>query len=143
MEFKGVVTHVIDKSGISKAGKPFVSFQIRVEQPYAQYPESVLIETNKKEVLPAIGESVNVFFNMRCNEYNGNLYGRNNLWKVEKLGNATQGQEPDDDEDPLKALDNPEPLSMEAPPDSNVAKAAEELKDGLDKATLSDDDMPC
>jgi hypothetical protein len=31
---------------------------------------------------------------------------------------------------------------MEAPPDSNVAKAAEELKDGLDKATLGDDDIP-
>ena len=83
MKFTGKVTAAIDKSGISKQEKPFIAWQYRLEETEGQYPQSCLIDvfgdrTDKLNV----GDIAEVDFNMKCDEYQGKLYGKNNAWWI-------------------------------------------------------------
>ena len=83
MKFTGKVTAAIDKSGISKQEKPFIAWQYRLEETEGQYPQSCLIDvfgdrTDKLNV----GDIAEVDFNMKCDEYQGKLYGKNNAWRI-------------------------------------------------------------
>lgn len=84
MEFTGVITKRIDKSGVSKKGDPFVAYQYRIEEPSGQFPQSLLGETfGDKVVVMNEGDHVTVQYNVRCDEYEGRLYGKNNIWKAD------------------------------------------------------------
>lgn len=83
MKFTGKVTAAIDKSGISKQEKPFIAWQYRLEETEGQYPQSCLIDvfgdrTDKLNV----GDIAEVDFSMKCDEYQGKLYGKNNAWRI-------------------------------------------------------------
>ena len=96
MKFTGKVTAAIDKSGISKQDKPFIAWQYRLEETEGQYPQSCLIDvfgdrTDKLNV----GDIAEVDFNMKCDEYQGKLYGKNNAWKITVITAATGGSPAD------------------------------------------------
>ena len=84
MEFKGIVRKRLDKSGVSKTGKDFIAYQYKIEEAEGQYPQSLLgdIFGDKLEVLN-VGDVVTVTYNVKCDEYDGKLYGKNNVWKVD------------------------------------------------------------
>jgi len=84
MEFKGRVEEIIDKSGTSKKGEPFVAYQILVEEEMQQYPQSGVFDTfGDKITLPAVGDLVTVNFNMKATKWEGKIFGKNNAWKIE------------------------------------------------------------
>lgn len=92
MKFTGKVTAAIDKSGISKQDKPFIAWQYRLEETEGQYPQSCLIDvfgdrTDKLNV----GDIAEVDFNMKCDEYQGKLYGKNNAWKITVIEYSSPG----------------------------------------------------
>lgn len=88
MKFTGVVTHVINASGTSqRTGKEFIAYKYRIEETGKQYPEALMGETYGDRV-PVLekGQMVEVEFSMACDEYQGNLYGKNKVWKVTLIG---------------------------------------------------------
>jgi len=86
MEFKGIVKTVVDKSGVSKKdNKPYTSWKFIVEEDTQNYPNSMVLDIfGDKVTCPKEGDRVNVIFNTKAKEYNGNLYQNNNVWKIEK-----------------------------------------------------------
>ena len=83
MKFKGIVTHVVEKSGLNKKGEPYVAYQYRIEENTPSYPQSMIGDVfgDKVEVLRE-GQLVEVDFNLRTDEYQGRWYGKNAIWKV-------------------------------------------------------------
>lgn len=96
MEFTGRVTHVLDKSGISKKNEPFIAWQYRIEEMEGQYPQSLCADVfgDKVEKLSE-GDVVTVTCNVKCDEYQGKLYGKNNVWKVKILTRGVGGMAPE------------------------------------------------
>ena len=89
MKFTGRVTKAVDKSGLNKEGKPFTAWQYCLEEEGVQYPQSCLLETfGDRTSTPTIGDVIEAEFNMKCTEYEGKLYGRNNAWKITILSSA-------------------------------------------------------
>lgn len=89
MKFTGRVTKAVDKSGLNKEGKPFTAWQYCLEEEGVQYPQSCLLETfGDRTSKPNIGDVIEAEFNMKCTEYEGKLYGRNNAWKITILSSA-------------------------------------------------------
>lgn len=84
MEFTGIVRKRIDKSGTSKKGEAFVAYQYKIEEAEGQYPQSLLADVfgDKLEILN-VGDNVTVTYNVKCDEYQDKLYGKNNMWKVD------------------------------------------------------------
>lgn len=110
MKFTGKVTKALDKSGTSKEGKPFVAWQYCLEEEGVAYPQSCLLETfGDRTVKPNIGDMVEAEFNMKCTEYNGNLYGRNNAWKITVLPASDGRSMPQPIENAPSGLPNIEP----------------------------------
>ena len=74
---------VLDKSGIAKTGNPFIACQYRLVETEGQYPQSCVIDVFGDR-LPTlnVGDIAEVDFNMKCDEYQGKLYGKNNAWKI-------------------------------------------------------------
>ena len=90
MKFTGVVTNVIDKSGVNKKGEPFKAIMYRIEEQGKQFPESLCGETFGDKV-PDMreGDFVEVDFSMSCTEYQGKWYGKNKIWRI-NYPNQTQ-----------------------------------------------------
>lgn len=92
MEFKGTVTHHIDKSGISKKGEPFVAWQIRLEEEFVQYPMSLLVDFfGDKVTAPPVGSMATVYYSPRADVApDGKIWGKNNGWKIVLDGAVAQ-----------------------------------------------------
>lgn len=100
MKFKGKITNILPmQSGTGKAsGKEWQKVEFVVEEGAQQYPDSVCIAAfnDKVEELVGVnvGDTVEVDFNCRCNEYNGRVYNSLNLHKIEKAGGQQPAQQP-------------------------------------------------
>ena len=93
MEFKGTVTHYIDKSGVSKKNnEPFVAWQIRLEEEFVQYPMSLLVDFfGDKVTAPPVGSMATVYYNPRADVApDGKIWGKNNGWKIVLDGAVAQ-----------------------------------------------------
>lgn len=83
MKFTGKVTMVLDKSGVSKQDKPFIACQYRLEETEGQYPQSCVIDVFGDRLTALnVGDVAEVDFSMKCDEYQGKLYGKNNAWRI-------------------------------------------------------------
>jgi len=100
MKFTGKVTKVIDKSGTSKDGKPFTLFHYKIEESGdIRFPQSGLFEAFGDRIpLLTEGQEVEVWFGMECSEYQGKLYGRNAMWKVQVINDIYRTEESTMDE---------------------------------------------
>lgn len=97
MQFKGVVKKVIEKTFAKRDGSGNITtYEIVVEEPDGEYPQSGVFELKKNVSIPAEGESVTVTFNMRTSEWEGKFFGKNQAWKVEseRLDNTPVGSIP-------------------------------------------------
>lgn len=111
MKFFGVITHINERSGVTKNGDPFVSYQIRIEERTVSYPQSMLLDCfgDKYKDLK-VREYVEVDFNMSCEVFDGKLYGKNRPFKVtvlaapEPVNNAPLIKGVDVDNDPLSKI---------------------------------------
>ena len=89
MKFTGRVTKAVDKSGLNKEGKPYTAWQYCLEEEGVQYPQSCLLEVfGDRTSKPNVGDVIEAEFNMKCTEYEGKLYGRNNAWKITILSSV-------------------------------------------------------
>lgn len=117
-----------------------------VIETYENYPQRVQFQAvnDKVDILADLQEdqTVNVFFNIRSNEWNGKLITNLNLWKVEDPSEVLTGQKS------KKAV--PKPAAKQAPKKSApkpVAKPIDEdFLSGEDSFDMSyeadDDDIP-
>lgn len=95
MEFTGEVKKKIVKTGVTKAGNAYKAFQYKIEEVTGGlYPQSMLADVfgDKVEELNE-GDQVTVHFNMKCNEYEGKLYGKNEVWRISDLVRGSSVQE--------------------------------------------------
>lgn len=83
-KIKGKITQVIDKSGVSKKGENYVSFRYGITEVDVEHPQSAVIDAfGDKLPKLSVGQIVEIDFNMRMQEYNGNIYHSNNAWRIE------------------------------------------------------------
>lgn len=80
-----------------------------------QYPQDVKFEFLKDKTVELdkyqIGDSVNVHFNIRGNEYNGRYYVNLNAWKMEKVAaGAPAGEAPLPTPPPIAASNDDDDL---------------------------------
>jgi len=85
MKFKGRIEKIIDKSGVSKKDqKPFAAYQFSVKEEDVQCPQVGVFDTfGDKVQIPEVGTMVTVSFNLKGQEYEGKLFGKNDVWKIE------------------------------------------------------------
>ena len=114
MEFKGRVEKVNDKSGTSKkTGEPFTAFQFKVVEEGIQYPQVGIMDIYGDKIpAPEVGALVTVSYSLKGQEYEGNLYGKNDVWKIESESAAVMLP----------------PVQQQAPVDTTVTPVG---KDGL------------
>lgn len=97
-EFEGRVSAFVDKSGVKKSDgiTPYTSWLIVVDEEGVQYPNSLVAEYYGEKIVPPIINSViRVGYHVRASEWNGQFYGKNNIWKIDSLEAAsTQQNEP-------------------------------------------------
>ncbi len=129
MEFTGEVKKKIVKSGVTKNGADFKAFQYKIEEVTGgMYPQAMLADVfgDKVEELN-VGDHVTVHFNMKCNEYEGKLYGKNDVWKLTGLVRGTSAQEMESSVatyDPLAGM--PQPSASTAASEAGATGAPEE-----------------
>lgn len=107
MKFVGIITHIIDRSGVSKNGEPFNAYQFRVEEKTVSYPQAILLDCyGDKYKGHIIGQYIEAEFNLRCDIFDGKLFGKCSAWKITVLaGPAAVDNRPlyNGHEDPLPA----------------------------------------
>jgi hypothetical protein len=94
LEFSGNVTAYVDKSGVKKSDNtPFKAWLVVVEETGVGHPNSMVAEYyGEKVAIPEIGSMVKVYYNLRASEYNGNWYGKNNIWRIDLIEAAQSAQ---------------------------------------------------
>ncbi len=108
---KGKVIHVLElESGTSNAGKEWSKREFVIETD-SQYPKKVAFTCfgDKINLVPAMGEDVEVFYNLESREYEGRWFHNVNCWKVDK---NVQNNQPNNDGNDLP----PEFNEGDAPP---------------------------
>ena len=98
MEIKGKIKHVSEvQEGEGKNGA-WAKRIIVITEDVEQYPNEMVlsmfksgehIDYAKDKFNYAIGDMVSVEYNTRANEYNGNWYGDNSIWKIQKVGTTS------------------------------------------------------
>ena len=91
----GKITHVIDKSGVSKkSNAPFVSFRYGILETEGQFPNSAVIDVFGDK-LPKlnVGDLVEIDFNCKISEYQGNIYHQNSAWKINVISEPEKAKE--------------------------------------------------
>ncbi|MFV0483457.1 MAG: DUF3127 domain-containing protein [Bacteroidales bacterium] len=98
LSIKGKVAQILaEQSGTSKAGKEWKKQEFVIESD-DQFPKSVCFTLfgDKTSLVSdvAIGDIVEVFFNLESREFNGKWYHNINAWRIEKMGtNVNQVRE--------------------------------------------------
>lgn len=104
MNFQGKVTHVgqVKKAKTAKgteyATNWLVAQELNPSNP--DYPQQGLFKMFKTgeymksviEYFPKVGEDVEIEYNLKANEYKGNFYGDNDVFKITKVGGQQQSQ---------------------------------------------------
>ncbi|MFV0345211.1 MAG: DUF3127 domain-containing protein [Bacteroidales bacterium] len=93
LSVKGKITQLLtEQSGTSKAGKEWKKQEFVIESD-EQFPKSICFTLfGDKTALVAevaIGDIVEVFFNLESREFNGKWYHNINAWRIEKMGANT------------------------------------------------------
>ncbi len=95
--FRGVVGFVSPQEfGTSKKGEPFKKGYFVVGEPYGTVPNEIKIDWyNRKTSVDnlQIGDEVEVFYNLKCQEWNGKHIFSANLWKMNNISNPTINEE--------------------------------------------------
>ena len=98
-EFKGKVIAISSNSGDKKdnSGK-WYSQQIVIEEPKDKYPDILVCEVFGEDKIAEFGlkegQEINAYFNTKGQQWNGKWFGKNQLWKVDKLSSNSVGQAP-------------------------------------------------
>ena len=102
MIFKGKVTHVGQvKQGTTNKGTDYatntlVATELNPENP--EYPQQGVFKMFKTgeymksvlEFFPKVGDEVEIDYKIKANEYKGNFYGDNDVFKITKIGGGQQ-----------------------------------------------------
>lgn len=101
MKITGKITHIFDaKSGISKDGKNWKSLEYRLEEINIEYPNSLILTIFGEDKIAnfikynKVNDVLEVDFNIKTNEYNGNFYNKINSFRTEKIKNGSKQNEP-------------------------------------------------
>lgn len=96
---KGRIDQVLKpESGTSKAGKEWSKQEFVIETTEDQYPKKVCFTLfgDKVSLIQglAVGQEVEVSFNMESREYNGRWFHNINAWKIESAANNNAPEPP-------------------------------------------------
>lgn len=113
-----------------------------VIETYENHPQRVAFQAinNKVDILADLEEdqNVNVFFNVRSNEWNGKYYTNLNIWKVEDPSEVLTGQK-----SRKSTAKTGKPKSSPAPKKSSpIDEDFLSAEDGLDTSYVDDDEIP-
>ena len=112
LKFQGVIKHIeAVRAGTTGAGEEYRSIKFQVEEQKDQYPQCGVFSMFKKgdymkmiddfARLYPLGTEVIVTFNLKTSEWQGNFYGDNSAWKIEKVGGSeNDSQEKDETIEP-------------------------------------------
>lgn len=104
MIFKGKVTHVGQvKKGETNQGTEYatnwlVAEELNPDNP--KYPQRGVFKMFKTgeymksvlEYFPKVGDSVEIDYSLKANEYKGQFYGDNDVFKITKIGGGQKAQ---------------------------------------------------
>lgn len=89
MEIKGTIIQVLPEvSGTSKAGNAWKKREYVLENTEGQYPRKVAFTCfgeNADRIQLAVGDQVNMFFDIESREYMGRWYTDIRCWRADKL----------------------------------------------------------
>jgi len=95
---KGKVIDVLKpESGVSKSGKEWNRREFVIETD-DQYPKKICCNLfgDKVNMIPSVGEDVEVSLNIESREYNGRWFHSLNAWKIDKSGQPNQVNDSND-----------------------------------------------
>ena len=147
MKFVGIITHIIDRSGVSKNGDPFNAYQFRVEEKTISYPQSILLDCfGDKFKNHIVGQYIEAEFNLRCDIYNDKLFGKCSAWKITVLA----GPEPVDNrplynghEDPLRSFEQKTSSPPVGAPNQDInAISPAHKEESFESEIKNKDDLP-
>lgn len=103
MEITGKILKIIDKSGTSKAGKDYTSYDLVIVSKETDYWKEGMVVTfyGKNADLAKkakVGDEVTASINSKISEYNDKYYTNISGWKLEVLSSDSSSDE-DEDED--------------------------------------------
>ena len=99
-QFKGTVLAVLPiKTGAKKDGNgTWASQQYVIENTDDKYPKRLVCDVFGQDKINEFGlkagQEVNAYFNIDGQEWQGKWFGKNSLWKVDKLSSNSVGQAP-------------------------------------------------
>lgn len=89
MEIKGTIIQVLPEvSGTSKAGNAWKKREYVLENTEGQFPRKIAFTCfgdNADRIQLAVGDQVNMFFDIESREYNGRWYTDIRCWRADKL----------------------------------------------------------
>lgn len=88
MKIIGTVQNVDYITGTTGQGKAYSVSKYLIKEDTTTYPQSAVVETFEyEERLPklAVGDKVEIDFNMKGRESNGKLYHQNIIWQIKKI----------------------------------------------------------
>ena len=91
MKLKGKIQRILPmQQGTSKAGNNWQKVEFVIEEVGSEHPDIVCVSAMNDHVQELlglnVGDTVDVDFSCRCNEYNGRVYNSISLFKIEKVG---------------------------------------------------------
>ena len=99
-QFKGTVLAVLPiKTGTKKDGNgTWASQQYVIENTDDKYPKHLVCDVFGQDKINEfglkVGQEINAYFNIDGQEWNGKWFGKNSLWKVDKLSSNSTTQAP-------------------------------------------------
>ena len=99
-QFKGTVLAVLPiKTGSKKDGNgTWASQQYVIENTDDKYPKRLVCDVFGQDKINEfglkVGQEVNAYFNIDGQEWQGKWFGKNSLWKVDKLSSNSTTQAP-------------------------------------------------
>lgn len=89
MEIKGTIIQALPEvSGVSKAGNNWKKREYVLENTEGQFPRKVAFTCfgdNADKIQLAVGDQVNMFFDIESREFNGRWYTDIRCWRADKL----------------------------------------------------------
>lgn len=91
MEFKGIITDVIETSGtFKKTGENFTAYKIRMEEKDSQYPNSICLDLFGDKLQYKVGQEGTAIFYTEAtlSEDKSKMYGKNKLKEIKIKADA-------------------------------------------------------